>query len=59
MKPSLPITWLCLCASFLLVGCPDTKLPTPPSTVPKPKAAMTEQAIPAVALTGALERSRT
>jgi len=37
MKPLFLVLPLA-CAALLLSGCPDTKLPTPTPTVPKPKA---------------------
>jgi len=36
-SPALPVLSM-VCAMLLLTGCPQSKLPDPPSTVPQPKA---------------------
>jgi hypothetical protein len=38
MKPLLPTIWLCVSATFLLAGCPDSRMPKTPPNVPEPKA---------------------
>ncbi|MDB5891939.1 MAG: hypothetical protein JWP47_2770 [Polaromonas sp.] len=50
MNPMLQLSALCVCASFLLTGCPDAKTPVPPK-VPQPKASMLEPASTTVAMT--------
>ncbi|WP_341904511.1 hypothetical protein [Polaromonas sp. YR568] len=38
---------LCIPVMLLLAGCPDTKLPKPPSQIPEPKAASPVSGAPA------------